>query len=162
MTPPSPRLRVAAYVIGRGPPPALLVFDHAGMPEAGTQVPAGGIRAGELPEWAVGRETAEDRADGNRGPAPRGGGEAAPDTGLPRRTAFFLLQAPDEAQDAWLHRVGAEDGDAGFTFACRFVPLPLVRWTARRTTGGTSGWPRPTPAWAVPGPPSAPAAANRS
>nr|WP_242548161.1 NUDIX domain-containing protein [Streptomyces sp. SCA2-2] len=83
MTPPSPRLRVAAYVIRRGPPSALLVFDHAGTPEAGTQVPAGGIRAGEPPEWAVGRETAEERADGRRGPAPRGGGEAAPRHGPP-------------------------------------------------------------------------------
>ncbi len=82
-----------------------------------------------------------------------------PDTGLPRRTTFFLLHAPDEAPDSWLHEVGGEDGDAGFTFACRFVPLPLDGPLA----DGQDAWlASADPAWAGPGPPSAPAAANRS
>lgn len=36
-----PRIRVAAYVIRNRAVPEVLVFDHIGMPEAGTQVPAG-------------------------------------------------------------------------------------------------------------------------
>ncbi|MFE3678054.1 NUDIX domain-containing protein [Streptomyces griseus] len=60
-TPPTgPPLRVAACVILRHPSPALPVFDHADPPEAGTQVPAGGIAPGEDPERAVLREVAEE------------------------------------------------------------------------------------------------------
>ncbi|UZI27066.1 hypothetical protein [Streptomyces sp. VB1] len=44
--PTGPRLRVAAQVIRRHPFPALLVFDHADCPEAGTQVPTGGVAPG--------------------------------------------------------------------------------------------------------------------
>ncbi|MEU8898628.1 hypothetical protein [Nocardia sp. NPDC048505] len=42
-----PRVRVAAYVIRDRGGAELLVFDHVGMPEAGTQVPADGVEAGE-------------------------------------------------------------------------------------------------------------------
>nr|WP_308370402.1 NUDIX domain-containing protein [Streptomyces sp. McG3] len=69
--PTGPRLRVAAQVIRRHPSPALLVFDHAGLPEAGTQVPAGGVAPGEDPERAVLREVAEET--GLTGPASSGG-----------------------------------------------------------------------------------------
>lgn len=44
-----PRIRGAAYVIGNRPVAELLVFDHVGMPEAGTQVPAGGVVPGGEP-----------------------------------------------------------------------------------------------------------------
>lgn len=36
-----PRIRVASYVIRNRAVPEVLVFDHIGMPEAGTQVTAG-------------------------------------------------------------------------------------------------------------------------
>ncbi|MFD0689843.1 hypothetical protein [Actinomadura fibrosa] len=48
-----PRIRVAAYVIRCRTVPELLVFDHVGMPEAGTQIPAGGVHPGEDLEQAV-------------------------------------------------------------------------------------------------------------
>jgi 8-oxo-dGTP pyrophosphatase MutT (NUDIX family) len=38
----------------------LLVFDHMDSPDAGTQVPAGGIKRDEAPEAAVGRELFEE------------------------------------------------------------------------------------------------------
>jgi ADP-ribose pyrophosphatase YjhB (NUDIX family) len=55
------RVRVAAYVVRAGSSgPELLVFDHAGLPKAGRQVPAGGVKAGESVEDAVRREVAEE------------------------------------------------------------------------------------------------------
>ncbi|WP_280200797.1 NUDIX domain-containing protein [Nocardia cyriacigeorgica] len=55
-----PRIRVAAYVIRYRTTPELLVFDHAAHPEAGTQIPAGGVHSGESLEQAVLREVAEE------------------------------------------------------------------------------------------------------
>ncbi|WP_371800379.1 hypothetical protein [Streptomyces sp. NBC_01707] len=44
----TPRIHVAAYAIRHSTIPELLVFDHLGIPEAGTQVPRG--RASSLAE----------------------------------------------------------------------------------------------------------------
>ncbi|WP_436739492.1 NUDIX hydrolase [Streptomyces sp. BBFR102] len=153
--PGTPRLRVAAYVVRRRPVPALLVFDHVGMAEAGTQVPAGGIRPGEPPERAVLRETAEET--GLTATVVRRLGveeKPHPQTGLPRRTTFFLLHAPDDAPDTWLHQVGGEGGDAGLTFACRFTLLPLGGPLADRQDAWLAA---ADPAWATLGPPPRPA-----
>src|SRR5688500_14556473 len=56
--PPPCYQRAAAYVTDSHG--QLLVFDHVGIPEAGTQVPAGGIHVDEDPESAVLRELAEE------------------------------------------------------------------------------------------------------
>lgn len=50
--------RATAFVTD--PSGRLLVFDHVDEPEAGTQVPAGGIHPGEPPVDAVVRELAEE------------------------------------------------------------------------------------------------------
>ncbi|WP_405401078.1 NUDIX domain-containing protein [Streptomyces sp. NBC_01104] len=122
-----PRIRVAAYVIRDRAVPEVLVFDHIGMPEAGTQVPAGGVKSGEGLEEAVLREVVEEtgllRATVVRQIAVED--KPHPDTGQPRRTSFFLLQAPADTPDAWNHHVHGDGDDAGLTFACRFLPLPL-------------------------------------
>ncbi|MFD7104745.1 NUDIX domain-containing protein [Streptomyces celluloflavus] len=47
------------------------------------------------------------------------------DTGQPRRTSFFFLQASADTSDAWDHQVNGDGGDAGLTFAGRLLPLPL-------------------------------------
>ncbi|MEV4876608.1 NUDIX hydrolase [Streptomyces cyaneofuscatus] len=127
MTP--PRIRVAAYVIRRHPSPALLVFDHLDAPGAGTQVPAGGVGAGEAPVRAVLREVAEETGLTGSTVVRRLAVEDRrhPVTGQPRRTTFFLLDAPPDAPEAWEHRVGGDGTDAGMRFACRFVPLPLAQ-----------------------------------
>ncbi|RDH75381.1 NUDIX domain-containing protein [Mycolicibacterium moriokaense] len=123
------RQRVAAYVIRqRGPRSSeLLVFEQAGTPDAGTQVPAGGIVAGESAEGAVVREVAEET--GLIGVAIRSRvhteDKPHPVTGQPRSTTFFVLDAPADAQDAWSHTVSGRDADAGLIFHCRFVALPL-------------------------------------
>ncbi|MFJ7413364.1 NUDIX domain-containing protein [Streptomyces sp. NPDC098077] len=125
--PTGPRLRVAAYVIRRHPFPALLVFDHADVPEAGTQVPAGGVVPGEDPERAVLREVAEETGLTGARVVRRIAVDARPhpETGQPRLTTFLLLDAPPDGPSAWEHRVGGDGADAGMRFACRFAPLPL-------------------------------------
>lgn len=47
-----------------------------------------------------------------------------PDTGQPRPTGFFHLQAPADTPDEWEHHVHGDGDDAGLTFACRFPSLP--------------------------------------
>lgn len=122
-----PRIRVAAYVIRNRAVPEVLVFDHIGMPEAGTQVPAGGVKSGEELEEAVLREVAEETglltATVVRQIAVED--KPHPDTGRARRTSFFFLQASAEIPDAWDHYVNGDGDDAGLTFTCRFLPLPL-------------------------------------
>ncbi|MFE9107519.1 NUDIX domain-containing protein [Actinomadura geliboluensis] len=124
-----PRIRVAAYVIRYDPGPELLVFDHVGMPEAGTQVPAGGVRGGEGLVRAVLREVFEETGLSDVSVVRRVAVEEKPHpcTGEPRRTSFFHLVAGASVADAWEHAVGGDGGDAGLTFACRFVSLPLAR-----------------------------------
>ncbi|WP_405665933.1 NUDIX domain-containing protein [Streptomyces sp. NBC_01166] len=125
----TPRIRVAAYVIRRRESAELLVFDHVGMADAGTQVPAGGVEPGEELSDAVLREVAEETglltADVIRPIAVDG--SPHPQTRQPRRTTFFLLRAPEGSPDAWVHRVRGDGVDAGLTFACRFEALPLRR-----------------------------------
>ncbi|MFI7111375.1 NUDIX domain-containing protein [Nonomuraea sp. NPDC050227] len=125
---PEPRIRVAAYVIRQRTTPELLVFDHVDAPEAGTQVPAGGVLPDESLEQAVLREVAEETGLTELtvvGPIavdhkPR------EDNGQPRHTTFFHLTAAPDSPDAWHHRVHGDGTDAGMEFACRFVPLPLA------------------------------------
>lgn len=97
------------------------------MPEAGTQIPAGGIVAGETAEGAVVRELAEEA--GLIGVAVRARlhteDKPHPVTGQPRSTTFFVLDAPSDVPDAWSHPVSGRGADAGLSFHCRFVGLPL-------------------------------------
>ncbi|WP_130917442.1 NUDIX hydrolase [Nocardia cyriacigeorgica] len=122
-----PRIRVAAYVIRYRTTPQLLVFDHVGLPEAGTQIPAGGVHPGEALDTAVLREVAEETGLTNVSIADRIAVDDHPHplTNLPRRTTFYHLHAEPDTADAWLHQVHGEGADHGLTFACRFVPLPL-------------------------------------
>jgi ADP-ribose pyrophosphatase YjhB (NUDIX family) len=122
-----PRIRVAAYVIRPRPGPELLVFEHVGAPEAGLQVPAGGVDPGEDLTHAVLREVHEET--GLTGitvvRALTTEDKPHPETGQPRRTTFFHLQAAIDAADDWTHQVTGAGGDGGMVFACRFEPLPL-------------------------------------
>ncbi|SEA57855.1 NUDIX domain-containing protein [Mycobacterium sp. 283mftsu] len=99
------------------------------MPEAGVQIPAGGVRTGETPEQAVLREVGEEtglvglrlRAQLQTENKPH------PVTGQLRMTTFFVIDVPHQTPDAWSHSVLGLDADAGMTFNCRFVALPLQR-----------------------------------
>ncbi|MGW7079971.1 NUDIX hydrolase [Streptomyces sp. NPDC054866] len=143
-----PRIRIAAYVIRHRTGPELLVFDHVGRPEAGTQVPAGGAKSGEGLEEAALREVAEETGLLTAAVARQIAVEDKPHpgTGQPRRTSFFYLQAPADTADAWEHHVHGDGDDAGLTFACRFLQLPLKQPLA----DGQDAWlGRIDPHWAT-------------
>ena len=123
-----PRIRVAAYVIRHGATgPQLLVVDHVDAPSAGTQVPAGGVAAGESTYAAVLRELAEETGLTDVRVVTALGTEDRPhpDSGLPRRTTYLHLQASSGVPDEWVHHVTGKGPDNGLRFACRFEPLPL-------------------------------------
>jgi ADP-ribose pyrophosphatase YjhB (NUDIX family) len=122
-----PRIRVTAYVIRHRAVPELLVFDHVGTPQAGAQVPAGGVRSGEELEQAVLREVAEETGLRTARLIQQIAVDekAHPDTHQPRKTTYFHLQAPATTADAWNHTAWGDGDDVGLTFSCRFVPLPL-------------------------------------
>ncbi|MFV2086801.1 NUDIX hydrolase [Micromonospora sp. LOL_021] len=123
-----PRTRVAGYVIRTtGSGAQLLVFDQIDHPDAGTQVPAGGVQPDEELHDAVLREVAEETGLTDVTVVCGIGAEDKPHpgTGQPRRTTYFHLRAPSEAPDTWQHTVTGSGLDSELRVACRFVPLPL-------------------------------------
>ena len=118
------RRRVAVYV-ERGSD--LLVFEHRDHPEAGTQIPAGGLERDEPPEAGAVREVFEET--GLRlaaAPSLLGTHEHPDGLGRPSRTYFFRINAPSDAPDAWEHRVTGDGGDNDLVFLCRFDPAPTL------------------------------------
>lgn len=99
------------------------------MPQAGTQIPAGGVRPGEDLEEAVLREVFEETGLRTASVIQQlvMENKPHPDTRQPRRTTYFHLQAPATTPDAWKHMVSGDGDDTGLTFACRFLPLPLTQ-----------------------------------
>ncbi|GIG63232.1 hypothetical protein Lfu02_76040 [Longispora fulva] len=124
----APRIRVAAYVIRhRHCQPELLIFDHVDMPEAGTQVPAGGVSHGETLQDAVLRKILEETgiADVRIVTAVGVEDKPHPRTGAPRRTTFIHAEAGPDSADGWRHHVHGDGEDTGMEFDCWFQPLPL-------------------------------------
>ena len=119
-----PRERVCVYVL-RGD--ELLVFEHRDHPEAGTQVPAGGIEPGERPEDAARREVLEETGLQVTGPMRFLGTSRQRDgRGDPARTWFFETAAPTAAPDTWEHRVDGDGDDRDLVFRCSFEPDPAL------------------------------------
>lgn len=124
----TPRVRVAAYVIRQSAAgPELLVLDHVGIPEAGTQVPAGGVRPGETLAEAAIREVAEETGlTGVKVVAQLGVSHRPhPHSGQPRRTTYLHLAVEDGPVHGWEHRIATAGEDDGLLVACWFAPLTL-------------------------------------
>jgi 8-oxo-dGTP pyrophosphatase MutT (NUDIX family) len=120
----SPRERVLVYVERED---GLLVFDHRDHPDAGTQVPAGGVHEGERLIDAVRREVLEETGvelDGDL--ELLGTHEHLDGLGAPALTHFFRAKAPDGLPESWRHTVDGEGEDAGLVFDCRFAAAPRL------------------------------------
>jgi 8-oxo-dGTP diphosphatase len=114
------REKVLAYVTRQ--PDELLVFSHTEeYPDAGIQVPAGGVEPGEEPIDAVLRETREESGLELTNPIYLGSIEWLVDA--PSRIRhFYWLQAPLSTPDRWEHRVSSSGVDHGMIFRYAFVP----------------------------------------
>lgn len=121
------RIRVAAYVLRRRDVWQLLVFEQAASPEAGVQIPAGGVQPNEALPDAVLREVSEETGLVNLIVRNRLHVDSKPNhaTGTPCTTTYFVVDAPPDTPDAWTHSVYGRGADTGMTFHCRFEPLPL-------------------------------------
>ena len=122
------RPRVAAYVIRRlGDGMELLVFDHEGIPEVGTRVPAGGIRSTESRREAALREVKEETGlDAVSVVTELGIIESPhPESGQSRQTSYWVLEAAQDLPSEWRHVVASGNEDGGMVFLCRWELLPL-------------------------------------
>jgi ADP-ribose pyrophosphatase YjhB (NUDIX family) len=120
----SPRQRVVVYVERED---GLLVFNHRDHPEAGTQVPAGGVMAGEALTDAAIREVREETGVPLLAePELLGVHEHRDGLGRAALSHFFRVSAPDGLPSAWQHVVTGQGEDATFVFDCRFDPSPKL------------------------------------
>jgi 8-oxo-dGTP pyrophosphatase MutT (NUDIX family) len=125
------RQRVLAYVTReRHGRTELLVFDHRDHPDAGTQVPAGRIDAGETLEEGLLRELHEeaglDRVRIVRELPIIGGWTSS----SRYENHAFEVHVEDEMPEAFEHVVHGAGDDAGLVFVYRWVPVDseLTLW----------------------------------
>jgi ADP-ribose pyrophosphatase YjhB (NUDIX family) len=120
------RSRVSAYVTReRDGEVELLVFDHRGMPEAGTQVPAGRVDAHETLEEGALREVAEEtglHVEIRTVLADPEEHDLAHGLDAHKTTAFHATAAA-HGPDAWAHPVSGTGMDVGLVYECRWVPI---------------------------------------
>ena len=106
----------------------LLVFEHRDYPEAGLQVPAGTVDAGETPEEAVLREVEEESGlIGCRIMSKLAAYDwPNPETGKMNERHVFHLSAPPYTEEAWTW-VETDGGKVpeleGYVFLFRWVSL---------------------------------------
>jgi 8-oxo-dGTP pyrophosphatase MutT (NUDIX family) len=104
----------------------VLVFEHdARYPDAGVQVPAGGIDPGETLEQAAAREAWEETGLEALS-APVYLGSALHDSWQPPQLQhYFWLEAADDAPNAWDHFAEGQ-----YTFHHRFEAIPdtVIHW----------------------------------
>lgn len=116
------RRRVVVYVERAD---GLLVFDRRDHPEAGTQVPAGGVDQEEgLIEAAIREVREETGVQLDAEPTLLGTHEHLDGLGQPAVTTFFHVDAPSGLPRTWQHIVSGRGDDAGLIFECRFDPAP--------------------------------------
>jgi 8-oxo-dGTP pyrophosphatase MutT (NUDIX family) len=117
------RYRVAVYVFDAHG--KVLCFDHADFPEAGTQIPAGGVDRFETLEAAAAREVLEET--GIRiTPARALGVQVIEDQASQVRkvTVFLAARALQVPAERWRHTVAPQAGqDAGMVFECFFLDV---------------------------------------
>jgi 8-oxo-dGTP pyrophosphatase MutT (NUDIX family) len=123
------RKRVVGYVTrGR----ELLVFDHKGMDDVPTQVPAGRVDAHESLEEGLVREVEEETGIAVTVVGELAGAEEFERLFGPHAYESYAFHARAETggPDEWEHPVGGKGMDADLVFACRWVSLdePVLLW----------------------------------
>jgi 8-oxo-dGTP pyrophosphatase MutT (NUDIX family) len=117
-------LKVLAYITRQqGDQTQLLVFDHHGLPEAGTQVPAGTVEPDEPIETALWREVAEEAGltkDQLELVAKLAGFESL-QWGTTRHV--FYLKVRTELPGTWQRAVTGTGEDNGLLFDYYWLPL---------------------------------------
>ncbi|HEY9290111.1 MAG TPA: NUDIX domain-containing protein [Microlunatus sp.] len=121
----SERLRVAVYVFGTDRDDQLLVFDHVDHPDAGVQIPAGGVDPGETLDAAVRREALEECGVQDLDQLRAIGVRRSPQSEVMRLTIYFVARATLDDLPR-VHRVSAGDQDQGLLFRCRWAPVDEV------------------------------------
>lgn len=103
----------------------LLVLEHtADFPDAGSQVPAGGVDPGESPEAATTRELFEETGLTAQLPPVYLQSCWWPHSDAPSRIRhYYWVEAPAETPTAWTHVVSAGEDDEGMSFLLSFRPL---------------------------------------
>jgi 8-oxo-dGTP pyrophosphatase MutT (NUDIX family) len=121
--------KVVAYITRESPHgQELLVFEHRDNPEAGTQVPAGTVEAGEEIADALRREVLEETGLSDL-PVVRKIATyewVHPISGNTHERHVFHLTAPSDTADTWewLETSGTEGPNVeGYVFQFRWVPL---------------------------------------
>lgn len=110
----------------------LLVLEHtADYPDAGVQVPAGGVEPGESPEAAATRELFEETGIQTRLPPIYLQSCWWPNPDAPSRIRhYYWVEVPAATPIAWSHVVSAGEGDKGMTFDLSFRPLARTDLTS--------------------------------
>ena len=119
--------KVYGFVLREGPEVSeLLVFQHAGMPEAGLQVPGGTVEQGETPIEAVAREVLEESG------LPLDGWQlvVTPETGV-RGWHCFATAPSKPLPDIWSWEPAGPEAAEGLRFEYRWVALEAGEALAR-------------------------------
>ncbi len=126
----SARTRVLAYITRNRV--EILVFKHdASYPDAGVQVPGGGLEENETLELGIMREVHEETGLNPTGTPVFLGARVRQSAQYgPQFEHYFWLEADPNTSDAWTHNVSAGELDNGMNFQHEFMPLeqPGIDW----------------------------------
>ncbi len=131
--------KVVAYVL-RNNKRDLVVFEHdKEWSEAGIQVPAGTVDAGEDPKVAVLREVSEEVGLSNVKVI-----EKIDQYLMYRNTHsqlnrrhVYLLEAGEAIPEKWVHKVGGDGLDKGMNFHCYWLPLEEAEYRLAGSMGSS-------------------------
>lgn len=103
----------------------LLVFRERADPEAGVQVPKGGIDDGEVPCYAARRELEEEAGLDHDRPVYHVASDRFRRADGKRVARHFFHFPIEEPRDGWAHEVTGGGEDDGLVYDLFWQPLPL-------------------------------------